>query len=372
MTVPAVAQPAARVSWADRSRARLGSLFDRLALRGMCLAFDAAITVDDADVAAVRASAAPYLTDALAADPAHWFHRDDERPPPPRTVYRRRIADGVVVGRELASDYVPFHRDPRVPACPENDWIPIQHWVHDGGAPATLIALHGFTMGDVRTDAAVLMADAWYRLGLDVVLLTLPFHGPRAPRDARFSGQLFGSWHVGRLNEAVRQSIHDVRRVIGWLRGRGTAVGVMGVSLGGYLTALLAELTDALAFAIPIAPPVHLGTLPTILFARSRWAKRMPPPLTADQMTAAYRLHCPLTYPLALPRERVLIIAGRGDRIVPPEQPAALWRHWDEPPIYWYSGSHVAPFQRRTLLAAGVAHVRRLGILPSDHAANAA
>lgn len=371
MTAPAEASKA-RVSWADRSRARLGGLFDRLALRGMSLAFDAAITVDSGELPAIRASAAPYLTDALAADPIRWFRRDDDRPPPPRTVYRRRIVDGVVVGRELASDYVPFHRDPRLAACPENDWIPIQHWMHDAGAPATLIALHGFTMGDARIDAAVLMAEAWYRLGLDVVLVTLPFHGPRAPRDARFSGQLFGSWHVGRLNEAVRQSVHDVRRVIAWLRARGAAVGVMGVSLGGYLTALAAELTDDLAFAIPIAPPVHLGTLPTVLFARSRWANRMAPPLSAADMTAAYRLHCPLTYPLALARERVLIIAGRGDRIVPPEQPAALWRHWGEPAIHWYSGSHVAPFQRRTLLAAGVAHVRRLGILPNGPAAHVA
>ena len=157
------------------------------------------------------------------------------------------------------------------------------------------------------------------------------------------------------------------------MRGRGSpAIGVIGVSLGGYVTALLAELSAELAFAIPIAPPVHLGTLPTILFARSRWAKRMSPPLSAEDMTAAYRLHCPLTYPLALPRERVLIIAGRGDRIVPPEQPTALWRHWDEPAIHWYSGSHVAPFQRRMLFDAGVAHVRRLGILPSDRAADAA
>lgn len=337
----------------------------------MCLAFDAAVTPDDLDRAAVRASALPYLT---VADSRPWLARGDSDPPPrPRMVYRRRIDGGLVVGHELASEYVPFHRDPRTRSCPENDWMPLQHWVHDRGAPATLIALHGFTMGDPRTDAAVLMVAEWFRLGLDVVLVTLPFHGSRAPRDARFSGQLFGSWHVGRLNEAVRQSVHDVQRVIAWLRGRSAApVGVIGVSLGGYVTALLAELDRDLAFVIPIAAPVHLGTLPSVLFAQSRHAKRTPPPLTFDEMVIAYRLHCPLSYPLTMPRERALIIAGCGDCIVPPEQPTALWHHWEQPPIHWYSGSHVAPFRRPTIFGAGVEHLRCIGILADRGRAAAA
>ena len=60
---------------------------------------------------------------------------------------------------------------------------------------------------------------------------------------------------------------------------------------------------------------------------------------------------------------RVLIIAGRGDRIVPPEHPSALWRHWQEPAIHWFSGSHLAPFGRRGIVEAVSAHLGRLGIL---------
>ena len=47
-----------------------------------------------------------------------------------------------------------------------------------------------------------------------------------------------------------------------------------------------------------------------------------------------------------------MIVAGRGDRIVPPEHPAALSRHWGEPRNHWFSGSHLAPFGRARVARA--------------------
>jgi acetyl esterase/lipase len=214
------------------------------------------------------------------------------------------------------------------------------------------------------------MASEWFAAGVDVVLVTLPFHGARTPPQAAFSGELFASWHVGRLNEAVRQSIHDLRRVVTWLRRtRPMPIGVVGVSLGGYLAALLAGLMDDLAFVIPIVAPVRLGAFPSALFARSRHARYAPPPLTASELDAAYRVHSPLSHPLAVARERVLIVAARGDRIVPPDHALDLWQHWGRPAIHWFGGSHVTPFRRAAVFAAGMRHLRRLGILPSREGA---
>ena len=62
------------------------------------------------------------------------------------------------------------------------------------------------------------------------------------------------------------------------------------------------------------------------------------------------------------PRERRFIYAGLADRIVKPDQPRALWRHWDQPEIHWFSGGHVlgiwnetiGPFLTRSLTSAGM------------------
>jgi predicted alpha/beta-fold hydrolase len=355
-------------SWRERSRTRIASWLDDLALRAMSLAFDATLMPDADEERDFRTSAEPYLAEQLVQQPDGFFAflNDVRREPSPVSMGpRRRIRDGSVVEASLASAYRPFHCPADDPACSENEIVPLVHWKHEAPAPATLLMLHGFTMGNFRVDAAVLMVEEWYGRGLDVVQMALPFHGARCPAEARFSGERFASWHVGRLNEAVRQSVNDVVRVIAWLRAEQpeTPVGIVGVSLGGYVAALLAELDEALAFVLPVAAPVHLGLLPSTLFARSRYGTVMAPPLAPEELERAYRAHCPLTHALAVPRERVFLVAGRGDRVVPPAHVVALWDHWGRPALHWYGGSHVVPFRRREILGAGVAHLRRIGVL---------
>src|SRR5204863_6028890 len=90
-------------------------------------------------------------------------------------------------------------------------------------------------------------------------------------RWARYSGEAFGSWDVGRLNESVRQAVHDVDLIYRWLvAGGADTVGMVGLSLGGYLTALMAGLRPDLAFAIPVAAPSTLLWLPQRLFGLGR------------------------------------------------------------------------------------------------------
>jgi hypothetical protein len=112
-----------------------------------------------------------------------------------------------------------------------------------------------------------------------------------------------------------------------------------------------------------MVPPVCIGDLAWRFFTRTRHYQRGgEAALSAGELRRSFRVHSPLAHPLRVPRERVLIVAGRGDRIVPPEHPAALWRHWGEPSIHWFSGSHLAPFGRGRVAAAVLAHLERLGL----------
>ena len=328
----------------------------------MCLAFERALGPDAQEAARLEAAAAPYLDPLLRRNPRAFFPFVDVPPNPVAAAVHdiRRIPGGIVASRSFRTCYVPHAPGDDEP-CPENDTIPVRHWTHDRPARATVLALHGFTMGRPEIDAHVLMARRWFHLGLDVALVTLPFHGRRAPAASRYSGEGFGSWNVARLNEAVRRSVHDVEVVRRWIATEtGTAVGLLGVSLGGYLTALLAGLRDDWAFAVPIVPPVCLAALPTRLRALVRGSPE--PPISVPTLRAAYRVHSPLAHPLRIPRRRALIVGGRGDWIVPPEHPVALWRHWGRPAIRWYSGGHLAAFGRARVTGAVEAHLIRLGL----------
>jgi surfactin synthase thioesterase subunit len=241
-----------------------------------------------------------------------------------------------------------------------------EHWMHGPQRPAgTVVALHGFSMGRPRIDAVALLASHWFRLGLDVALVTLPHHGARTPPGARFSGESFAVPHVARMAEAVRQAVFEIRGVSSWLRTESEApVGLLGLSLGGYLASLSAGLYGDLDFVIPMAPPVCIGDLAWRFFTRSRHHRPdRELAFSHDELRAAYRVHSPLAHAPRVRRERLLIVAGRGDRIVPPEHPGALWRHWNEPDIHWFDGGHLSPFGRRRIVARVRDHLASLDIL---------
>lgn len=352
--------------WTRAPLTWIGKQLDRVAAHGMRLAFNAALYPPAHEREAVYASAAPYLTDELVRDPRRFFAFLDEAPAPVamREVGRRAIRGGVVVSRRFETAYAPYHCSDSWPTCVENTSIPMQHWMHDDGpARATVLALHGFTMGTPWIDERVLMAARWFELGYDVALPALPFHGPRCPATARYSGELFGSWDVRRANEAVRQAVHDVDLVKRWLAATtGRPVGLIGLSLGGYVAALMAGLADDLAFVVPLVPPVFLDALASSLLDVERRRTTREPPIALERLRAAWSVHSPLTYPLAVPRERVLVVGARGDRLVPPEHAYALWRHWNESAVHWMSGSHMAPFGRARLVARVRAHLDDLGL----------
>jgi hypothetical protein len=324
-----------------------------------------ALIPDPEDVDALRASTGVLLSPELQAEPRRFFAFLDDPPHELRLRkrFRRRIEAGTVFDCRIESGYVPYAASE---SAPDSTPIHVELWQHEPGHPrGTVVALHGFTMGRPRIDAIVLMASQWFERGLDVALFTLPYHGARTPAESRFSGEHFAVPDVSRLSEAVREAVYEIRRVIHWRREEsGAPVGLLGLSLGGYLAALMGGLCDDLDFVIPIVPPVCIGDLAWRFFERTSHSRRSEAPaLSHDELRRAFRIHSPLAHPLRLPRERALIVAGRGDRIVPPEHPAALWEHWGEPAIHWFSGSHLAPFGRGRVVRTIARHLRSIGIL---------
>ena len=344
-------------AWLGRPLTWLGLAIDATVVQAMRVVVDRALMPDADALARMLAAAEPYATEALARDPASFFAFEPATLVPARVATRERhaIAGGAVLRHRLEASLRPWAGPPW-----PDDAIRVEHWAHRRRPRAVVLALHGFVMGNPAIDSRVLFAGSWFRRGYDVALLTLPYHGRRTPGGARFSGERFAAADPAALNEAVRRAIWEIRLVAGWLRTRTDAeVGLLGLSLGGYLAALAAGLVDDLAFVVPMVPPVCFGDLAWRFYRASR-QQGAAPALTLDQLRRAYRVHSPLSHALRMPPERVLIVAGRGDRIVPCEHPHALWRHWGEPPIHWFSGGHLTPFGRRTIVEAVDRHLGRL------------
>jgi pimeloyl-ACP methyl ester carboxylesterase len=332
----------------------IGAAIDAIALRTARAVIDRTLMAPPDVAGDIRLQARFYQQPELLAEPRRFFPFADEAPAVPEVVVqacRPRVRGSARARLAFRSPYRPLNPAfaAEHAAQAENHWVYAETWRHrERSARGSVVLLHGFGMGRPGFDAIALMAPAFFASGLDVALLTLPLHGKRGPRAGRFSGQLFASPDVARLNEAMGQAAHDVIAFIAWLRSVGAPpVGVLGLSLGGYVAALLAGLVRDLAFVVPVVAPVCFGDLAHRFMASSgRYRARPEAVLDREELRTAYRVHSPLAHPLRVPRERLLIVAGRGDRVVPAEHTQWLAEHWGQPRTSWFSGSHIAPFGR--------------------------
>ena len=232
---------------------------------------------------------------------------------------------------------------PRRPSRPHSDNCP------ELGRP-TIVLLHGWGAGSHWMNARAFVVPYWLRHGFDVAAFVLPFHGARAP-DHR-SGAAFPSPNPLRTNEGFGQAIFELRALALWLRQRGaSSVGAIGMSLGGYTTGLWASVAGpdepgGLDFAVAMIPAVSMARLMWRHGETSPMHKRaVSAGITEDLFADAFAVHAPTTRPVRLPRERLAVIAGKGDRITPPDQAETLARHWNVEPI-WFDGGHLAQLGR--------------------------
>ena len=213
---------------------------------------------------------------------------------------------------------------------------------HPGAPRPWLICAHGYRMGFPLADFTGFPA-AWFHreLGLNVAFPVLPLHGPRKigvrTGDGFLTGDYLDTVHL------QAQALWDMRRLVRWLRAEdGEAIGVYGLSLGGYTATLLASLEDDLACAIAGIPATdYVGltrwVLPGWLLQLAEYAG-----VTLDRIEQLLRVISPLALPPKVPWNRRFLYAATADRLVPPATVHALWEHWERPRLDWYEGSHTS------------------------------
>ena len=212
---------------------------------------------------------------------------------------------------------------------------------HPGELRPWVVCLHGIRMGFPKSDLRLFRPDYLHHgLGLNLLFPILPTHGPRrvgaVSGDRVLSGDAMDSLHAG------AQMVWDVRRLTAWLRHKrdAPAVGVLGNSLGGYSAALLSCLdggVDCVIVGSPAADPTRLFWQ-NALSLSTRYLKAEG--VREEDTARLLRPVSPLTMEPLVDHDRRAIFAGVADRVVPPIEAVSLWRHWQQPRIAWYRGTH--------------------------------
>jgi pimeloyl-ACP methyl ester carboxylesterase len=206
-----------------------------------------------------------------------------------------------------------------------------------------LLYLHGYMQPETFVEELAVLTTMALQLNVEIIQMQPPYHGRRAPRASRFSGEFYWTADVVRSFEALRQTLLDARTLLEVLLAADPRpVGVAGLSLGGALTLSLACLEERFAFAVPIVAHMDIAALvsdaPVLTKMRHDlkafgWRKKQ-----FDDFVRGvgwYELRP------KLPAGRVLMIAASEDRFFDPRRVRQLWRRWGKPEIHWYPTSHM-------------------------------
>lgn len=289
-----------------------------------------------------------YLSKKFSVNPKSFFPVPKELPKicfsAPASLSRGEVVD-LVFQSNFVPSYGPFREE--FSQHKENQKVYARMWRHPKGESlGTVIGVHGLFMGDPRINAVTLVPGFFFRLGLDVILYEMPYHGRRIPEGAK-DVSLFPSSHIARTNEGFAQAIYDLRSLAAWTASKNDLpVGTFGISLGGYTSSLWASL-DKLDFAISVVPLVSMSEFVWKFIQNETVANKIKEQnlelaqIKYEELSALYAMHCPLSYQPKLPKERRMIIASKDDPIIPIEQAELLWKHWDCPKVHWLSGGHL-------------------------------
>ncbi len=253
--------------------------------------------------------------------------------------------EGAVIDLEFPSHFPEqgWGHDPGYVSTEENTTSYVRLWEHRAYTPdrITIVAVHGWTMGDQRVNSLAFLPGLLFSLGCNVALVELPFHGRRRPQGLPEEIPLFPSADPIRTCLAMAHALYDLRSLRTFLAKRGhTKISCVGMSLGAYVTALWASL-DRLDKAALLVPLVSMGDMAFDLIEKKQLG-----PVAREFLVDLFADHYPLQRDPATPQESLLVIGGTDDHLVPKAQISQLQAHWPRANVIWVGGGHAAATNR--------------------------
>ncbi len=263
----------------------------------------------------------------------------------PRITPIHGFPDGAVFDLEFSSHFPErgWSHDSGYISTEENTTSFVRLWEHREAREdrMTIIAVHGWTMGDQRVNSLAFLPGLLFSLGCNVALVELPFHGRRRPKGIPDDLPLFPSADPVRTCLAMAHALYDLRILRAFLERRGhTRISCVGMSLGAYVGALWASL-DTINRAAFLVPLVSMGDMALDLLGRHEQDS-----LSREFLVDLFRDHSPLEREPATAQESIMVVAGTDDHLVPKSQISQLQSRWPRVRVVWAGGGHGAATNR--------------------------
>jgi len=235
-------------------------------------------------------------------------------------------------------------------AYADNRHAIVQTYARDRGLhfPA-VITLHGLMTPTLIAHRPFFRAIV--EAGASAYALELPYHLRRTP-PGFVSGELFFTADLETTLLSLQQAVAEVRQLIHYLREAGAPViGLLGFSLGAWISALVASCEPEVDFALFAMLPSHLNDV--------LWQTRLGAPIRQRFESAGWNAAdtAPFYHPLdplnlspLLPLERCELFAAEFDHFIPFQYTQKLQRAWRHSQLRVYSTGHIGLLWSRKFL----------------------
>ena len=174
------------------------------------------------------------------------------------------------------------------------------------------------------------------KLGLNTAMIELPYHCRRRPH-GDVAVKDFISNDLESLYQAIQQSIADIRGLTHWLYAEGCPqVGLWGISLGAWLSGLVACADDKISFTVLLTPVGKIDRAVEEL----AFCSPIRDCLRKRNLRLA-RLNLAEHHPRKR-SDRILIVESIHDLFAPMETVEEIWRAWGRPEIMRVNHGHIS------------------------------
>lgn len=241
----------------------------------------------------------------------------------------------------------------RTPEYPQNGTVYAEVVIPHGSQrmPAVVI-LHSW--GVQKPDIELSLARALSKRGFVTAVMTLPYHIQRTP-SGYLSGELMIVPDARQMRDTMRQAALDTMRLIDWLQSQPQVasgqVGIVGISLGAVVSALVLGVERRVQAGVLILGGANLAHIlwrsPLTMNVRGELRSKG---FSYEKLREEMASVEPLTFLHGQFGNRVLMVNGRYDLVIPREDALALRRALGDGPILWLNTGHYGPALVRSAL----------------------
>jgi hypothetical protein len=221
----------------------------------------------------------------------------------------------------------------------ENNTVYYRMFTAKPASDTVLIFVPGWARANLKAEEAMCMQ--FLKNNIDSCLITKPFHQERKPVNT-LSGELFISGNIFLTVMNFRQLVAELRFLISHFRKTYKNICLLGMSSGGFQTALAADVEEV-DFYFPIITGAKLGSITwesrIAGFVKKDIIKKG---ISEDELNKAWAIADQYYLGSNCKAKYIKQFISLYDEVVPPEYQYLLWEIYNRPDFYEMHCGHVS------------------------------